>query len=113
MFPELGSSKALDADTERYQLHAAVVDLIASVSVDQPVVMVLEDLQWADSASLQLLRHVAAADQPMRLLILGTYRDSELAQTQRSLETLAALHREHRVSPVAARLASTMLVSCH
>ena len=30
--PELGSSKALDADTERYQLHAAVVDLIATVS---------------------------------------------------------------------------------
>ena len=65
--------------------------------------MVLEDLQWADSASLQLLRHVAAADESMRLLILGTYRDSELGQTQQVLETLAALHREQRCRPVAAR----------
>ncbi len=96
--PGIGSSQALDADTERYQLHAAVADLIALVSLDQPVVMVLEDLQWGDSASLQLLRHVVAADESMRLLILGTYRDSELGQTQQVLETLAALHSEHGVA---------------
>jgi len=40
---------------------------------------VLDDIQWADNASLQLLRHIAAAEQAMRVLILGTYRDTELS----------------------------------
>ena len=79
--PDLPPSKATDADTERYLLFAAVVGLLAQVSQHQPVVLVLDDLQWADKASLQLLRHIMAADQPMRVLILGTYRDSELSQS--------------------------------
>ena len=48
------------------------------MSQNQPVVLVLDDLQWADKASLLLLRHLAAAEQAMRVLVLGTYRDSEL-----------------------------------
>ena len=74
--PGLGPSTATDADTERYQVFAAVVGLLVMVSQQQPVVLVLDDLQWADRASLQLLRHLVAADQPMRLLVLGTYRDT-------------------------------------
>ena len=70
------------------------------VSQHQPVVLVLDDLQWADKASLQLLRHVIAADQPMRLLVLGTYRDSELSRSHPLLETLAALHRQHGVARI-------------
>ena len=54
----------------------------------QPVVLVLDDLQWADRASLQLLRHVVAADQPMRLLVSGTYRDTELSRSHPLVETL-------------------------
>ena len=43
--------------------------------------LVLDDLQWADKASLQLLRHLTASDHSMRLLVLGTYRDRELSQS--------------------------------
>ncbi|MDQ3146148.1 MAG: hypothetical protein M3R01_04325, partial [Actinomycetota bacterium] len=96
--PGLPPSKATDADTERYLLFAAVVGLLGMVSHHQPVVLVLDDLQWADKASLQLLRHVIAADQPMRVLVLGTYRDSELSRPHPLLETLAALHRHHGVA---------------
>ena len=95
--PGLPPSTATDADTERYQLFAAVVGLLVMASEQQPVVVVLEDLQWADKASLQLLGHVITADQPMRLLVLGTYRDSELSRSHPLLETLAALHRQHSV----------------
>ncbi|MEJ7720749.1 MAG: AAA family ATPase [Ilumatobacteraceae bacterium] len=98
--PGLPPSKATDADTERYQLFAAVVGLLAVVSQHQPVVVVLDDLQWADKASLQLLRHLIAADQPMRLLVLGSYRDSELSRSHPLLETLAGLHREHGVARI-------------
>ncbi len=95
--PGLPPSTATDADTERYQLFAAVVGLLVMASEHQPVVVVLEDLQWADKASLQLLGHVITADQPMRLLVLGTYRDSELSRSHPLLDTLAALHRQHSV----------------
>ena len=67
----------------------------------QPVVLVLDDLQWADKASLQLLRHLIAAEQTMRLSwCSATYRDSELSRSHPLLETLAALHRQHGVSRI-------------
>ena len=46
--------------------------------------LVLDDLQWADAGSLLLLRHLAAAEQAMRVLVLGTYRDSELPHLRRA-----------------------------
>ena len=98
--PGLPPSTATDADTERYQLFAAVVGLLVMASEQQPIVVVLDDLQWADKASLQLLRHVLTADQPMRLLVLGTYRDSELSRSHPLVETLAALHRQHGVTRI-------------
>ncbi len=62
--PDLPPSKATDADTERFLLFAAVVGLLAAwCPSQQPVVLVLDDLQWADKGSLQLLRHLAASEQ--------------------------------------------------
>jgi class 3 adenylate cyclase len=74
---DLPPSKATDSDTERFLVFAAVVGLLGAMSQEQPVVLVLDDLQWADKASLLLLRHLAAAEQSIRVLILGTYRDNE------------------------------------
>ena len=66
----------------------------------QPVVFVLDDLQWADKASLAALAPPAAAEQAMRVLVLGTYRDSELSRSHPLTDTLAALHRQHGVSRI-------------
>ena len=63
------------------------------VSDQHRVVLVLDDLQWADQGSLQMLRHVASADPDMRLLVLGTYRDSELPRAHALRETLGVLRR--------------------
>jgi class 3 adenylate cyclase/tetratricopeptide (TPR) repeat protein len=98
--PDLPPSKATDSDSERFSLFAAVVELLATVSEHQPVVLVLEDLQWADKGSLLLLRHLAAADRAMRLLILATYRDNELSHVHPLLDALAALHRQRDVSRI-------------
>ncbi len=97
---DLPPSRATDADTERFLLFAAVVGLLVMVSQHQPLVLVLDDLQWADKASLQLLRHVIATDQSLRVLVLGTYRDSELSRVHPLLETLAVLHRERGVARI-------------
>ncbi len=91
--PDLPPSKATDADTERFLLFAAVVGLVTVISEQQPVFLVLDDLQWADKGSLLLLRHLSAADPTMRVLVIGTYRDSELSTADALVDALAALHR--------------------
>ena len=96
--PDLPPSRATDSDTERYLLLGAVVGLLALASERQPVVLVLDDLQWADTASLELLRHLISADQPMAVLVLGTYRETELSHTHPLFGTLAALRRQPEVA---------------
>ena len=93
-------SKATDSDTERFLLFAAVVGLLATVSEHQPVVLVLDDLQWADKGSLLLLRHLASADPTMRVMIVGTYRDSELSNADSLVDALAALRRLEGISRI-------------
>ena len=63
--------RARDADAERFVLFGCVIDLLARVSAVQPVLVVLDDLHWADRATVQLLRHVATAEQPMRRRCVG------------------------------------------
>ncbi|GAC1442557.1 MAG: hypothetical protein NVS3B26_17250 [Mycobacteriales bacterium] len=83
-----------DGDTERYLLFAAVVGLLEAACAEHPVVVVLDDVHWADKPSLQLLRHLLSNTSSARLLILGTYRDVALSASHPLTETLAALHRE-------------------
>ena len=97
---DLPPTKATDADTERFLLFGAVAGLLATIGADHPVVIVLDDLQWADKGSLLLLRHLASSDTPLRLLVLGTYRDSELAHAHALVDTLAALRRHDGLSRI-------------
>jgi class 3 adenylate cyclase/tetratricopeptide (TPR) repeat protein len=94
------SSTTADLEAERYLLFAAVIDLLVRASEDQVLVVVLDDLQWADKPSLQLLRHVVASIEPVRALIVGTYRNTDLSQSDPLVETLAALHREPGVTRI-------------
>jgi len=94
------SSTTADPQAERYLVFAAAVDLLVRASEDQALVIVLDDLQWADKQSLQLLRHVVASIEPLRVLIVVTYRSTDLAQSDPLVETLAALRREPGVSRI-------------
>jgi len=98
--PHLPPTKGTDSDTERFLFFAAAVGLLATISREQPVCLVLDDLQWADKGSLLLLRHLAASETPLRLLVLGTYRDGELSHAHPLLDTLAALRRQRGISRI-------------
>ena len=91
--PSLPAAPTTDAETERFLVFAAVVGLLADASEDQPMVLVLDDMHWADRASLLLLRHLCATAVKARVLILGVFRDSELSSAPALLETLAELRR--------------------
>ena len=86
-----------DPETERYRLFDAVAAWLAAVSGDEPLLLVLDDLQWAPPPTLMLLRHVIRSPGPMRLLILGTYRDTELGPGHPLVELLADLRRDQEV----------------
>ena len=61
------------------QAFAAVTKTLHSISSRKPIIFFLEDLQWADSASLALLQYIArAVNNSERILVLGTYRSEEL-----------------------------------
>ena len=98
-----GRASSSDAESERYLLFGAVVDLLARVSALAPVVVVLDDLHWADRPTIQLLRHVVSADTPLRLFVIGTFRDSDVGTDHPLAEALAALHREAGVERLALR----------
>jgi DNA-binding SARP family transcriptional activator len=95
--PEPASS---DPEADRYLLFAAVVDLLARAASDVPVVLVLEDLHWADLPTVQLLRYVAGAEASQQLLVVATYRDSDVSEDHPLAATLAALHRESGVERI-------------
>jgi tetratricopeptide (TPR) repeat protein len=68
--------QAVGATKERLIREAG--DLLAAASRDFPTVFYLEDLQWADAASVELLHHVGCRVARQRTLIVGTYRHAEV-----------------------------------
>ena len=92
--PDVAESRSADRDSERVRLFSAVVSLLASASSDGGVLLVIDDLHWADAASLQLLRHICASSHVPKVMILGTYRDSELSAGNALTDTLASIRRE-------------------
>jgi class 3 adenylate cyclase len=71
-----------DPRSEEYLLFEATRSWLVELSRQQPVVLVLDDLHWASKPVLLLLRHVlragVAQGDDVRLLVLATYRDTEL-----------------------------------
>ncbi len=85
---------ATDPDSERFVLFGAITDLLGRWTADAPLLIVVDDLHWADRSTLQLLRHIAIADDLGGVGLLGTFRDSEITCVHPLTEVLAALHRE-------------------
>ena len=66
---------AEDPDTRRYRMFEAVTRLLAFLAQERPVVLLLDDLQWADTSTALLLGHLLRDAEAARLLVLGTFRD--------------------------------------
>jgi DNA-binding SARP family transcriptional activator len=81
LFPELGDAAALppvSADNAT-RLFEAVLDLIGRMTERQPLVVILEDLHWADEMSLRLLSFLARRVTSRGVLLAATAREEELA----------------------------------
>ncbi len=89
-------SSGMDADAARYILYNAVVETLARAASSAPVVVVLEDLHWADAPTVALARHVAQSTDEHGMLV-ATFREAELDTDHPLTAALAALHREQSV----------------
>ena len=77
-----------------------MASVLAAAGESAGLVVVVDDLHWADAQSLQLLRHLATAKQPMRLVVVGTFRESEVGAGTPLAGLLADLRREANVARV-------------
>ncbi|HVM07001.1 MAG TPA: BTAD domain-containing putative transcriptional regulator [Acidimicrobiales bacterium] len=80
-----------DAELARTRLRRAIIESLTAIAAAQPIVLIVEDIQWADPASLQLLSLLAAELDRAPILIIATLRDGD-----RSPTTAAALHSMRR-----------------
>jgi class 3 adenylate cyclase/tetratricopeptide (TPR) repeat protein len=81
----------LEPDQARFRLFDSITTFLRNASGSRPLVIVLDDLHWADEASLLLLKFVARNLADVGLLIVGTYRDVELGRHHPLARTLAEL----------------------
>ena len=77
---DLEPAKGSDSEEARFRLFDSVTSLLLAAARDRPLVIVLDDLHWADEPSLLLLRFAARELASSGLLVLGTYRDVELGR---------------------------------
>lgn len=96
--PGLVSSGWRDAESERFRLFEAIAMLLTQLSVAAPVLLVLDDLHWADKATLLLFRHLARHEDLGQILMLATYRDESTPSLTPFADMLIALEREHTVT---------------
>ena len=79
--------------TDRYRLFDAAADVLTDIARAQPVVLVLDDLHWADKPTLLMLRQLVRAADESPLLIVASFRDTErpeVADGHRSCSSAAS-----------------------
>lgn len=97
LLPELdglGEPMRADAETQRFALFEAVTALLRVATLDQPALLVLDDLHWATRPTLLLLRHVVRSEDPPNVLVFSTYRGAEIASNDALAQLLADLQRD-------------------
>ena len=92
--PGLEPSPALEPVQARFRLFDSIAKFLTNAAQAQPLLVVLDDLQWADKPSLLLLEFIARLLGDSRILIVGCYRDVELSRQHPLSETLGQLARE-------------------
>ena len=97
LVPELGSGDprvAGDASFTQLYLFEAIDTFLAAVSAREPLLVVLDDLHWTDAGTLAIIRHLLRSDRAEPLLIVGTYRDTDVDRTHPLASSLHDLQRE-------------------
>ncbi len=99
--PDLPAPLELPAEHGRLHLYAALRDLLLRLGARRPAVVVVEDLHWADPATLRMVEHLTDGLEEARILVIGTYRSDEAVLGTALAQTLERLARHPSVTTVA------------
>jgi class 3 adenylate cyclase/tetratricopeptide (TPR) repeat protein len=91
--PDLPEPLESDPETARYRLFEAVQGWLEAMAEVAPVLLVLDDIHWATRPTLLLLKHLARSEAGTQLMVLGTYRDTDLDRVAPLADVLADLRR--------------------
>ncbi len=80
--PDIPAPLNVPPEQERRLLFSAVREFVERLCSERPVVLALEDLHWADSATSALVQHIAAEAPSLPLLIVGTHRPHSLDENE-------------------------------
>ncbi|HXJ82722.1 MAG TPA: AAA family ATPase [Candidatus Methylomirabilis sp.] len=100
-FPDLPPPLALPTDQARHYMFESVCDFFARAAAIQPLLIMLEDLHWADESTTQMLETVARRADRSALLVIGNYRDVDLVPghpMMRAIEHLSRLPALTRIA---------------
>jgi eukaryotic-like serine/threonine-protein kinase len=100
---EVSDAPQLEGEEARFRLFDSVTTFLTAVSRDKPMMIVLDDLHWADEPSLLLLKFAARELSDSGLLIVGTYRDVELGRHHPLARVLSELGEAEGARRVALR----------
>ena len=92
--PDLPEPPPVAAEAEAYRLFQEVTEFLKNASTSAPLVLVLEDLQWADKGSCSLLQHLARRLAGSRMLVAISCREAELDPSHPLRDGLMHLRRE-------------------
>ena len=101
MYDDIPPPLELPPEQERMYLFNSMREFLERVSRTVPQLQILDDLHWADDATLMLLQHQAQYQDKMAVLTVATYRDIELDAARpfaRTLESLVRQRLAHRVA---------------
>jgi DNA-binding SARP family transcriptional activator/tetratricopeptide (TPR) repeat protein/energy-coupling factor transporter ATP-binding protein EcfA2 len=95
LFPEFGASTDADADPEDHvRLFEAMAQIIGRLAAVRPLLLILEDLHWADEMSLRLLAFVSRRLSKWPVLLVATARSEQIADAPLLRRTLVELNGE-------------------
>ncbi|MFQ6026675.1 MAG: AAA family ATPase, partial [Dehalococcoidia bacterium] len=94
LLSDLEPPPTLGPEQSRFRLFDSVATFLRQAAQAQPLMLVLDDLHWADKSSLLLLQFLVRQLEGSRLMVVGCYRDVELSPQFPLAETLPQLSRE-------------------
>lgn len=97
----VGAPGSATPDGRRYRLFEAASQLLAAASQGAPILLVIDDLHWADRGSLLLLRHMIRSTRQAAICIVITHRNDVPEWSSEFRDVVESLRREHTPTRIA------------